>query len=88
MAAQRLAPGWSTQRRARATIPIKSRMDRLVSQSTAGSQMRGGETAQNAPARLAAGAPKILEQTLMMIATVSTANNVCSPIITAPEAKL
>ena len=88
MTAQRLAPGWSTQRRARATMPIKSRMDRLVSQSTAGSQRRGGETAQNAPASLAAGAPKSLEQTDMMIATVSTANNVCSPIITAPETKL
>ena len=88
MAAQRLAPGLSTQRSANATIPIKSKIDRPVSQSTAGSQMRGGDTAQNVPASFAAGAPKIRQETCMMIATVSTANNVCSPIITAPEAKL
>jgi len=80
--------GLCTPRNANATIPIKSKVDRPVSQRTAGSQMRGKDTAQNVPARFAAGAPKIRQETCMMTATVSTANNVCSPIITAPAAKL
>ncbi len=69
-------------------MPIKSRADKLVSQGTAGSQSRGGETAQNTPARQAVGVPNSWRATYMIAATVSPANIVCNAIITAAEVKL
>jgi hypothetical protein len=71
-----------------AIMPIKSRADKLVSQGTAGSQSRGGDTAQNAPARQAVGVPNNRRATYMIAATVSTANMVCSAIITTADVKL
>ncbi len=69
-------------------MPIKSSADKLVSQSTAGSQSRGGDTAQNAPASFAVAAPNNCPATRMMAATVNTANTACSAMINAAEAKL
>ena len=69
-------------------MPINSRADKLVSQSTAGSQSKGGDTAQKAPASFAVAAPNICPATRMMAATVNTPNTVCRAIISAAEAKL
>jgi hypothetical protein len=62
-------------------MPVSNRVDKLVSQSTAGSQSRGGDNAQKAPAKLAARAPNIRLARCIITATVSTANNVSSVIM-------
>jgi hypothetical protein len=69
-------------------MPVKSSADKLVSQSTAGSQSSGGDIAQNVPASFAVAAPNMCPATRMMAATVNTPNIVCSAMIKAAEAKL
>jgi hypothetical protein len=71
-----------------AIMPIKSNADKLVSQGTAGSQSSGGDTAQNTPATKAVGVPNKRRATYIIAATVSTANMVCSDIITAADVKV
>ena len=88
MAAHTLDAPLSTQRSARAIMPVKSKMDKLVSQSTAGNHSRGNDTAQKAPASFAVIAPNNRWLMCMITPTVRTANTVCSAIITAAEVKL
>jgi len=66
-------------------MPVSSRVDKLVSQSTAGSQSKGGDNAQRLPARLAAGAPNIRWATCITTATVNTANKVSSVMMARAE---
>jgi hypothetical protein len=66
-------------------MPVSKRVDKLVSQSTAGSQSKGGDNAQKVPARLAARAPNIRLARCIIAATVSTANNVSIVMIASAE---
>lgn len=66
-------------------MPVSNRVDKLVSQSTAGSQSRGGDNAQKVPARLAARAPNIRWARCIISATVNTANKVSSAMMTRAE---
>jgi hypothetical protein len=88
MTAHRPLVGWRTQRSARATIPIRRRVDKPVSQGKTGSQMSVGETAQKVPAIFAAGSPNSSHATCIMTTMVRMGNKVCTAISTAAEAKL
>src|ERR1035437_554328 len=78
--------GVRRQRIASAIIPIREHAEMLVSQKMAGIHQSGSDTAQKAPATVAARESSISRATYMISQIVNSPRRICIPRITSTEA--
>src|ERR1035441_6545975 len=76
------------QRIASAMIPTNEHAEMLVSQKIVGIQASGSETAQNAPATVAARESSISLATCIISQMVSRLTTICNPVIASAEANV